>query len=127
MAQAKILVVEDDTNQRTLYQEELAEEGYDVLTASDGREALKIVRESQPDLCVLDINMPVMDGLDTLSQMLEQASRMPVVINTAYASYKESFTSWSADAYVVKSSDLTELKQTVARLLREKQEKSSGG
>ncbi|HEX8235388.1 MAG TPA: response regulator [Abditibacteriaceae bacterium] len=115
-----VLVVEDDDNQRSLYEEELNDEGYRVLTAPDGREALKILQSEKPDLVVLDVNMPVMDGLDTLSQMLEHDNKMPVIINTAYASYKDSFTSWSADAYIVKSSDLTELKETVKRLLTSK-------
>jgi CheY-like chemotaxis protein len=112
-----ILVVEDDTNQRALYEEELTDEGYNVLTAGDGKEALSRARENKPDLIVLDINMPVMDGLDTLSHLLEFNGQIPVIINTAYASYQESFTSWSADAYIVKSSDLTELKNTIKRLL----------
>ena len=120
MATNKILVVEDDLNQRTLYEEELGDEGYRVLTASDGREAIKVVQEEKPDLVVLDINMPVMDGLDTLSKMLEYNSKMPVIINTAYASYQENFTSWSADAYIVKSGDLSELKATVRRLLADR-------
>lgn len=117
MSQYTVLVVEDDQNQRALYEEELIEEGYRVLTACDGREALRQVESGKPDLVVMDVNMPVMDGLDTLSQMLENHGQMPVIINTAYASYKESFTSWSADAYIVKSSDLSELKGTVKRLL----------
>jgi two-component system response regulator (stage 0 sporulation protein F) len=116
-SQATILVVEDDTNQRALYEEELTDEGYLVLTAGDGKEALVKVRENKPDLIVLDINMPVMDGLDTLSHLLEHDGQIPVIINTAYASYQESFTSWSADAYIVKSSDLSELKSTIQRLL----------
>ena len=120
MATNKILVVEDDLNQRTLYEEELGDEGYRILTASDGREAIKVVQEEKPDLVVLDINMPVMDGLDTLSKMLEYNSKMPVIINTAYASYQENFTSWSADAYIVKSGDLSELKATVRRLLADR-------
>lgn len=112
-----VLVVEDDKNQRLLYQEELTEEGYLVLTAPDGRQALQSLREQAPDIIVLDINMPVMDGLDTLSQMMEINSSVPVIINTAYVSYKESFSSWSADAYIVKSSDLSELKNTIRDLL----------
>ena len=112
-----VLVVEDDKNQRLLYEEELTEEGYRVVTAQDGRQALQSLRDQAPDIIVLDINMPVMDGLDTLSQMMEIDSSVPVVINTAYVSYKESFTSWSADAYVVKSSDLSELKNTIRDLL----------
>ena len=115
-----VLVVEDDNNQRALYEEELRDEGYDVHTAPDGREALRMAGESRPDLIVLDINMPGLDGLETLNQLLEIAQGVPVIINSAYASYKDSFTSWSADAYIVKSSDLTELKTTVRELLANK-------
>ena len=113
----KVLVVEDDTNQRELYVDELESEGYQVLTAATGRDALNVARENAPDIIVLDINMPGMDGLDTLSHLLEVNRRTPVIINTAYASYQDSFTSWSADAYVVKSSDLNELKATIKKLL----------
>ncbi len=120
MGQNTVLVVEDNLHQRDLYEEELRLEGYNVLTAADGREALSVVQEHQPDLVILDINMPVMDGLDTLSRLLEHNRRMPVIINTAYASYQDSFTSWSADAYVVKTGDLSELKDTVKRLLAER-------
>lgn len=112
-----VLVVEDDTNQRLLYEEELSDEGYHVITAQDGRQALQRLQERAPDIIVLDINMPVMDGLDTLSRMMEINSSVPIIINTAYVSYKESFTSWSADAYIVKSSDLSELKKTIRDLL----------
>jgi DNA-binding NtrC family response regulator len=120
MSQHTILLVEDDQNQRALYEEELLDEGYHVVTAGDGRAALVAVKEHSPDLVVMDINMPLMDGLDALSQMMEHDSHIPVIINSAYASYKESFSSWSADAYIVKSSDLSELKQTVRRLLEER-------
>ena len=90
------------------------------MDAADGKEAVSIVEKQRPDLVVLDINMPVMDGLDTLSRMLDEHNKMPIVIHTAYASYQDSFTTWSADAYVVKSSDLSELKATVEKLLVEK-------
>jgi two-component system response regulator (stage 0 sporulation protein F) len=116
-----ILVVEDDMNQRALYEEELLDEGYAVLAAGDGKEAMSLVAEHRPDLIVLDVNMPVMDGLDTLSRLLEKDAHIPVILNTAYASYRESFSSWSADAYVVKSSDLSELKATIKRLLSERE------
>lgn len=112
-----LLVVEDNMHQRLLYEEELKEEGYTVLTACDGREALQMAQRDRPDLVLLDINMPVMDGLDTLGKLLEVDHHIPVIIHTAYPGYQDQFTSWSADAYVVKSSDLTELKETVQRLL----------
>ena len=125
MAQASkktVLVVEDDANQRQLYIEELEAEDYKVLSAGNGRDALAAAREHNPDLIVLDINMPGMDGLDTLSHLLEINRRTPVIINTAYASYQDSFTSWSADAYVVKSSNLEELKATIKKLLDKSEE-----
>ena len=119
-APSTILLVEDDINQRALFQEELTDEGYRVVTAGDGREALSMASQHSPDLVIMDVNMPVMDGLDTISRLLEVDRKVPVIIHTAYASYRESFASWSADAYIVKSSDLSELKKTVRSLLDER-------
>lgn len=116
-SESLILLVEDDVNQRALFEEELCDEGYRVVTAGDGREALSIASQHKPDLVVMDVNMPVMDGLDTMARLLEADRHVPVIIHTAYASYRESFSSWSADAYIVKNSDLTELKNTVRDLL----------
>jgi len=112
-----ILLAEDDANQRLLYSEELQDEGYEVVTASDGREALKLAEERRPDLIISDVNMPVMDGLDFMARLIEVAHGVPVILHTAYASYKDSFASWSAEAYVVKSSDLSELKLQTKRIL----------
>ena len=112
-----ILLVEDDPNQCLLYEESLGSEGYDVVTARDGREALKLVQESRPDLVVMDISMPGMDGIEAMSRMLSKDHKLPVILNTAYATYKENFRAWSADAYVVKSSDMTELKNAIKQVL----------
>jgi DNA-binding response OmpR family regulator len=114
---AKLLIVEDDVYQRRLYAEEFADEGHQVVTAADAREALTKVSEEQPDLVILDIEMPGMDGVEALGKILDQNRRIPVILNTAYTSYKDNFMTWSADAYVVKSSDLTELKTQVRQLL----------
>ena len=114
---ATILVVEDDLNQCTLYEEALRGEGYDVITACDGREALAMIEASRPDLVVMDISMPGMDGIEAMSRMLAKDHKLPIILNTAYASYRDNFRSWSADAYVVKSSDLSELKETIERVL----------
>jgi DNA-binding response OmpR family regulator len=118
-----ILVVEDDPNQGLLYEQELTDEGYHVLRANDGREALKLVKEQMPDCVVLDINMPMMDGLDALGKILDMQPKLPVIINTAFSAYKDSFMSWAADAYVVKSSDLTELKSRIKEALEKKDER----
>ncbi len=116
----KVLVTDDDLGIRRLYERELAKDGYDVVSASTGQEALAKVREERPDLIILDIRMPGMDGIQILSRILEEDNELPVIINTAYSSYKDNFMSWAADAYLVKSSDLSELKETVSSLLHKR-------
>lgn len=113
-----ILVVDDDEAIRTLLQEELEEEGYKVLIATNARDALKMVAAEALDLVILDIRMPGMDGLEALPRILGIKEGLPVIMNTAYSQYQDSFMSWAADAYVVKSSDLTELKEKVRELIK---------
>ncbi len=115
---ANLLVVEDEANQRLLYQEELSKEGYGVRVAENAKEALKKIDEESPDLVILDIRMPEMDGLEALGRILGKDNTIPVIIYTAYSGYKDHFMSWSADAYLVKSSDLTELKNKVREILK---------
>ena len=112
-----ILVVDDDEAIRTLLQEELEDEGYKVLIATNARDALKMVAAEPLDLVILDIRMPGMGGLEALPRILGIKEGLPVIMNTAYSQYQESFMSWAADAYVVKSSDLTELKDKVRELV----------
>jgi DNA-binding response OmpR family regulator len=117
MDKKRILVVDDDVNQGLLYEQELIDAGYDVDVANSGEQALQMVKSQSYDLVVLDIGMPYMDGLETLGKMLSMDNRLPVILNTAYPSYKDNFMSWAADAYVVKSSDLTELKEKIKESL----------
>jgi len=114
---ATILVVEDDRNQRLLYQTELEAEGYDVILACDGKEAVQKAEEQPFDIIVMDVAMPNMDGIEALSKILAQNNQIPVILNTAYASYKDNFMTWSADAYVIKSSDMRELKDKIEEIL----------
>jgi CheY-like chemotaxis protein len=112
-----ILVVEDEKHLRTLYSQELIAEGYQVVTAHDGKEALETVKNSLIDLAILDIKLQGDNGLEVLRDVMEQNRGLKVIINTAYSSYRNDFTSWSADAYIVKSSDLEELKSKVRELV----------
>ncbi len=113
----KLLIVEDDPNLRLLYEEEFREEGYDVALAASGEQAIEAIRGRRVDAVILDIQLGGIDGLETMRRMLSSGEGVAVVVNSAYASFKSDFASWSADRYVVKSSDLTELKAAVREVL----------
>lgn len=116
----KILLVEDDSHLQFLIKEELADEGYDVSIASNGKEALSRLfdgGEAEPDLIILDIRMPKMDGLDTMGHILKSKLDKPVIIHSAYASYKDNPIAMTADAYVLKSHNFNRLKATISELL----------
>lgn len=122
----KILCIDDDLSLLQLYKEELSEAGYQVVLAKDGKEGLSKFEKEKPNIVIMDIRMPVMDGIETLTAMLGKDRQVPVILNTAYPQYKENFMTWGAEAYVVKSSDLTELKKTIREVLgkRKKTQKS---
>lgn len=111
----KILIVDDDQNILRLYKEELEEDGYTVVTASNGEEAMEQFEKESPDLVTLDILLPDIDGIKLLRQMKEKKPRLPVIMSTAY-DYRDDFAVWASEAYIVKSADLTELKSTIKKL-----------
>jgi|SRR5208283_1767472 len=113
----KILVVDDEQNIRELYKEEFKEMGLEVIAVSDGAQALAKMDTMKFDIVTLDMRMPDMDGIETLRKMKEKDSSLLTIICTAYEEYKHDFGSWSSDAYVVKSSDMTQLRETVKKLL----------
>ncbi len=115
----KILVADDEMSIRLLYSEELKEEGYDVYMASNGREALEVVEKIPLDLVILDIKMPEMDGIEALRQIKQKRPDLPVILSTAYGEYRQDFATWASDEYLVKSSDLEDLKAVVRRHLKE--------
>ncbi|MCB0264434.1 MAG: response regulator [Calditrichaeota bacterium] len=114
---SKVLIVEDEVAQRMLYEAEISEMGFQVVLAKDGVEAVEKLREHQPDAIILDLMMPNMHGLDAMRKLLSINPNIPVIIHTAYSHYKDNFMSWAAEEYVVKSSDLTELKSALRRVL----------
>ncbi|HMK36447.1 MAG TPA: response regulator [Desulfomonilaceae bacterium] len=108
---AKILIVDDEEGIRMLYSMELQDEGYEVITLPDGRELLQVVDREHPDCIVLDIKMREYNGLDLLQQIRRRHYDLPVILNSAYSSFKVDLKAVAADYYVVKSSDLSELKE----------------
>ncbi|HOK02336.1 MAG TPA: response regulator [Spirochaetota bacterium] len=121
---ARILIVEDEENLRELYAEELAESGYEVEKAHNGKDALNLINKKDFDIVLMDIRMPEMDGIETLGKIITMEKKIPVIIYTAYSNYKSNFMTWTADAYLTKSSNLDELKAKIEELLAAK--KSQG-
>jgi DNA-binding NtrC family response regulator len=118
---ARILVVDDEAGIRLLYSQELADEGYDVVTSSTAVEAAELLGREQFDLIVLDIKLKNESGLDLLQQIVKERHDLPVILCTAFSCYKDDFSAWLADGYVVKSSDLQELKDEIIKVLAKKQ------
>lgn len=114
---SRILFVDDEPGLRLLYTDEFREEGYDVLTAANCCEATKLLETEEIDLVVLDIQIKQESGLDMLQKIVKEQKDLPVILCSAYNCYKDDFSSWLADAYIVKSSDLSELKNEIDRQL----------
>jgi len=114
----KLLIVEDEEALCLLYKEELSQEGYEVTTVYDAEKALEALNRERFDLIITDIRMPGRDGVELITQIMGLRRDIPIIINTAYESYKEDFMTWAADAYIVKSSSLDELKAKIKELLR---------
>lgn len=113
----KILLVDDEESIQLLYREEFRDEGYEVITAINGTEALEKFESNDPDLVILDIQMPGMNGIEVLRQMKMLNPDIPVVLSSAYQEYKQDLGAWASDEYVVKSADISELKESVKRLI----------
>jgi DNA-binding response OmpR family regulator len=112
-----LLVVDDEDNLRELYRLELEEEGYTIQVAANASEALRLLSAAKYDVVILDIQMPGMFGIDLLQKILARDRQQAVILNTSYASYRDNFMAWSADAYVVKSFDTSALKRAIRDVL----------
>ena len=122
----KILVVDDEASIRLLYSQELADEGYEVDTAATIAEALEKLQGNVYDVALLDIKLKNESGLDLLQKIVKERHDMGVILSTAFSCYKDDFSAWLADGYVVKSSDMQELKDEIKRILEKKSGKSKG-
>ena len=111
----KILVVDDEESIHLLYSEEFEEEGYEVYGALSGEEGLDKLSEILPDLVILDINMPGMNGIEVLRKIKGINPNLPVILSSAYQEFKQDLASWASDDYIVKSANLDELKAAVKK------------
>jgi CheY-like chemotaxis protein len=113
-----ILLADDEKNIREFCKQELEDEGYRLILARDGREAIKLVRKEQPDLVILDLCMPRLGGLDAIEPIWAIAPEVPIILFTANDEYCLSDgRSRHAVACVEKSEDLTELKRAIVRAM----------
>ena len=117
---AIILLVDDEEHILRYYTEELSEEGHKVWTVATGHNLLKKIDRVQPEVVVLDIKLVEYDGLDLLKEIRNCYHDLPVILCTAYDTYKEDPKSIAANYYVVKSFDLTELKMAIQKAIEVK-------
>ena len=116
----KVWIVDDDKSIRWVLEKALKSSDIDIESFSHPDEVLVKINVEEPDVIITDIRMPGMDGMETMSQILEEKNDLPVIINSAYSTYQDNFMSWAADAYCVKSSAMTALKKTVEEVLEKR-------
>ena len=116
MSQGKVLVVDDEPEVRQVLIEFLSSRGYDVIPASRGAEAVAIVERDKPDLVLLDVTMPDMDGVETLQRINAIAPDLAVIMVTANADIgvTSKLLALGAVDYVPKPFDLDYLDQAVS-------------
>ena len=114
---AKILLVDDEKNILQYYTEELSDEGHKVVAVDSGEHLMEIIDLQQPEVVVLDIRLKGWDGLDLLEDIRNRYYNLPVILCTAYDTYKEDIRAMAADFYVTKSFDLSELKAKIKRAI----------
>ncbi|MDH5526812.1 MAG: response regulator [Nitrospirota bacterium] len=117
MENQSIFVVDDEESIRLFLSEELTDEGYVVTTFPNGESVLDALEEGPPDLVILDIRMPGIDGIKVLQRAKRKYPALPVILCSAYSDYKHDFGAWSADGYFVKSARLDGLKEMIRGVL----------
>jgi CheY-like chemotaxis protein len=113
----KILLVEDEKELRALYREELKEEGYEIMPAKDGDEALQKLEKFHPDLVLLDIVLPGLDGIQTLSMIKAKDRSIPVILFSSHLQFQLDPKAQAANGFVRKTSDLRELQEKIQEVL----------
>ncbi len=123
MAKKSILVVDDEASHRMMLKAHLHEEGFEVIEASDGQEAIDLVGRHFYDLILMDIRMPVMDGVEALTRIKKISPTIPVIMMTAYGSIDSAVEALKsgADDYLTKPLDMDELLLKVKKILHYRQ------
>jgi len=121
----KILIVEDNPRNMRLIEMTLSAENYTLLKATDGEEALDMASMERPDLIIMDMRLPKMDGLEVTRKLRENLafSHTPIIGVTAYAMKgdKEKVIECGCDAYLSKPINTRELPEMIAEMLRQRQ------
>lgn len=114
-----ILIVDDQPGIRMLLEEVFSTEGFRTLTAGSGKEALRVFDAERPDLVLLDMKIPGMDGIEILKRMKQECEKVQVVMMTAYGELDliEEAKTWGAVRHFTKPFDVFELRETVKKLL----------
>ncbi len=116
----RILVVDSEPLCREAYRSELESEGFLVTATADHAEALKLATTWEPDLAVLDVRPGPESGLDLLRHMVEANTSLRTILVSRYPGYRDDFSSWLADAFLLKSeSDASEVRDRVQEILAE--------
>lgn len=118
----KLLIVDDQAGIRLLLKEVFKSEGYEIILASNGKEALMRMDSDTPDCVLLDMKMPGMDGSEVLQNMKSTRPKLPVIMMTAYDDIESESSSviHLADHYFTKPFDIHEVRSTINEMLREK-------
>lgn len=126
---ARILVAEDETSLNDLLQDALRMNGYETISAKHGLEALRLIREEKPDLVILDINMPQLDGFGVIEKLRNENNNVPVIVLTARDQRDDKSIGFGlgADDFVTKPFGLEELIMRVAAVLRRSKNTPTSG
>jgi DNA-binding NtrC family response regulator len=118
----KILIVDDEVLSCDLFARILRREGYDVITATSGRQALALASEDEPELILLDVMMPEMDGIATLRELKARGHQSPVIMLTGHATLKTAREAMLGGAYeyITKPCDLEFLKAVLREGLEDR-------
>jgi two-component system OmpR family response regulator len=126
---ARILVAEDETSLNDLLQDALRMNGYETISAKHGLEALRLIREEKPDLVILDINMPQLDGFGVIEKLRNENNNVPVIVLTARDQNDDKSIGFGlgADDFVTKPFGLEELLMRVTAVLRRSKNTPTSG